>query len=427
VEIASAPVLERQKLQCYNGGMPNELRQPTRLSNEQLLSEVRTLAGREREATARLIASLAELDARRLYLGEGYSSLFTYCTQCLHLSEHAAYGRIEAARVARRLPAILDLLADGSVTLTTVCLLAAHLTTENHRQLLGVARHKSKREVEQQVAALRPLPCVASVIRKLPAPKPSPGAPRRSESVSDNRPNVTAVPAANAPATVAQSAPRPAIIAPLAPERYKVQFTVPRETHDKLRRVQDLLRHSVPNGDPAVIFDRALTLLLAELEKKKLARTDRPRQVADPKSGSRHVPAAVKREVWKRDGGRCTFVGTGGRCSERGWLEFHHVIPFAEGGETTSANLQLRCRAHNAYEAETHFGPLLLREATVLYRFGPDRLHQIAVDERYVAETDLTRRWFYYPRPGPGADAERPRTDAAACRARLVRRDLGLA
>ena len=164
-----------------------------------------------------------------------------------------------------------------------------------------------------------------------------------------------------------------------------MQFTVTRETHDKLRRVQDLLRHSVPNGDPAVIFDRALTLLLAELEKKKLARTDRPRQVADPKSGSRHVPAAVKREVWKRDGGRCTFIGTGGRCSERGWLEFHHVIPFAEGGETTSANLQLRCRAHNAYEAEAHFGPLLLREAAVLYRLGPDRLHQIEVDEQFVA------------------------------------------
>ena len=52
-------------------------------------------------ATARLVAALGELDARRLYLGEGYSSLFTYCTQVMRLSEHAAYGRIEAARAAR--------------------------------------------------------------------------------------------------------------------------------------------------------------------------------------------------------------------------------------------------------------------------------------------------------------------------------------
>ena len=367
VEIASVAILERQKLRCYNRSMHNDLRQPTHLSNEQLLWEVQTLAGREREATARLIASLAELDARRLYLGEGYSSLFTYCTQCLHLSEHAAYGRIEAARAARRFPDIFDLLADGSVTLTTVCLLAPHLTPENHEQLLNAARHKSKRDVERQVSGLRPSPSVASVIRKLPAPKPNPGAPQLHESVSADRPNETAVPAANAPAIVAQPAPRPAIIAPLAPERYKVQFTVSRETHDKLRRVQDLLRHAVPNGDPAAIFDRALTVLLAELEKRKLAQTDRPRRVADPKSGSRHVPAAVKREVWKRDDGRCAFIGTDGRCSERGLLEFHHLIPFADGGATTSANLQLRCRAHNGYEAERFFGPLLAREEAAVF------------------------------------------------------------
>ena len=75
-----------------------------RLSNQELLAEVKVAAGRERDATVRLIALLAELDARRLYLGEGCSSLFTYCTQVLHLSEHAAYGRIEAARAARKWP-----------------------------------------------------------------------------------------------------------------------------------------------------------------------------------------------------------------------------------------------------------------------------------------------------------------------------------
>lgn len=80
------------------------------LSDRELLAEVKLAAGREREATARLVALLAQLDERRLYLGEGCSSLFTYCTQVLHLSEHAAYGRIEAARAARRFPVVLDLL-----------------------------------------------------------------------------------------------------------------------------------------------------------------------------------------------------------------------------------------------------------------------------------------------------------------------------
>ena len=65
--------------------------------------------------------------------GQGFSSLFTYCTQALHLSEHAAYSRIEAARAARRFPIILDLLADGAVNLTTICLLGPHLTDRSHR------------------------------------------------------------------------------------------------------------------------------------------------------------------------------------------------------------------------------------------------------------------------------------------------------
>ena len=90
------------------------------LSDSELLLEVRRLAGSEREATARLIAALGELDARRLYLGEGCSSLFTYCTQVLRLSEHAAYGRIEAARASRKWPVILELLAHGSVHLTAI-------------------------------------------------------------------------------------------------------------------------------------------------------------------------------------------------------------------------------------------------------------------------------------------------------------------
>ena len=347
----------------------------TRLTDEQLLSEVVSLAARQREATARLIAALAELDERQLFLGAGYSSLFTYCTQRLHLSEHSAYGRIEAARAARRFPCVLDLLSDGSVTLTTVCLLAPHLTPENHKRLLEAARHKSKREVEQQVAAIRPLPAVPSTVRKL------------TQRIAGADPLATPALALDAAATMhaverhapsAAGAPnRHAVIAPLAPETYKVQFTVGRETHDKLRRAQDLMRHSVPTGDPAVIFDKALTLLLEDLEKKKVAATKRPRPGTTSGARSRHVPAAVKREVWTRDGGRCAFVGADGRCTELGFLEYHHVVAFADGGPTTAANLQLRCRAHNAYEAAAMFADpesLLARESAPKYGPGPDQV-----------------------------------------------------
>jgi 5-methylcytosine-specific restriction endonuclease McrA len=112
------------------------------------------------------------------------------------------------------------------------------------------------------------------------------------------------------------------------------------------------------------VFDRALTVLLEDLERRKAAATKRPRPTRPVKTGSRHIPAAVKRDIWKRDGGQCAFVGTNGRCTETGFLEFHHVVPFADGGGTVVDNLELRCRAHNAYEARHDFGPLLMREAT---------------------------------------------------------------
>jgi 5-methylcytosine-specific restriction endonuclease McrA len=112
-----------------------------------------------------------------------------------------------------------------------------------------------------------------------------------------------------------------------------------------------------------VIFDRALALLLADLRRTRHAATSRSRPSGDPDGASRHVSAKIKREVWARDGGQCAFVGARGRCTERGFLEYHHVVPYAAGGRTTAANLSLRCRAHNGHEAELFFGPLMVREA----------------------------------------------------------------
>lgn len=159
----------------------------------------------------------------------------------------------------------------------------------------------------------------------------------------------------------AKSAPA-ATVVPLAPERYKIQFTVGPATRDKFRRAQDLLRQSVPNGDPAEIFDRALTVLVEKLERTKFAAATRPRRASFTPIRNRHIPAAVKRAVAQRDAGQCAFVGPAGRCVERGALEFHHVVPYAEGGKATAENIQLRCRAHNQYEAEQWFGPRMVRE-----------------------------------------------------------------
>jgi hypothetical protein len=304
---------------------------------------------------------------------------------------------------------VLEKLADGALNLTSVRLLAPHLTETNHVEVLAAAEHKSKRQVEELVARLQPLPDARALIRRLPAAgrsaagSPTAGLPA-AESPTTQPAVQLPVPAQAAPglppvlrqawanaASVHQRTPAPAqapapAVTPLAPERYRIQFTASAETHAKLRRAQDLLRHQIPDGDPAAVIDRALGVLIAQLEKSKIGRVDRPRRVQSSNAGrgdvpqrarvagpaargvmpggaasskqrrSRYIPAAVRRVVWQRDDGRCAFIGRDGRrCDERGFLEFHHVEPFAPGGEASVENIELRCRAHNQYEADLYF------------------------------------------------------------------------
>src|SRR3989454_5775584 len=133
------------------------------LSDRDLLARLEVLASKEREASAELVAHLAELDSRpALYAAQGYGSLFSYCTQALRLSEDAACNRIAAARACRRFPLILEFLASGSLTLTSVRLLGRHLTAENHQSVLGKARDRTRREIQGLVAELAPQPGLPS-------------------------------------------------------------------------------------------------------------------------------------------------------------------------------------------------------------------------------------------------------------------------
>lgn len=350
----------------------------TELEDAELLAAVTHAAANERSVTVQLIVLLSELDARRLYLREGCASLFTYCTQVLHLSEHAAYGRITAARAARRFPNLLTLLEEGAITLTTVGLIAPYLTLQNADSLLTIARHQSKREVEQIVAALRPQPPQPSAVRAVPAsaavvgayssgagdqPVADSGPPSNRSAASDTDPDLVDDPGM----TSADGNGARVSVTTLSPEHYRVHITISRETHEDLRRAQDLLRHVVPTGDPAAIFSRALRLLVKQLERTRMSAVSHPRASRGVAPGSRRITAAVRRQVWARDEGRCAFVGSQGRCTERGFLEVHHLKPFAAGGASTVQNLELRCRAHNVYEAEKVFGPWTAREARCRY------------------------------------------------------------
>jgi hypothetical protein len=337
------------------------------LSDQDLLARLVVLAGREREASVELVAHLAALDTRpAVYAAKGYGSLFSYCTRALGLSEDAACNRIEAARACRRFPQILELLGSGAMSLTSVRRLGRHLTPENHQAVLGKAIGRSSQQIEALVAELAPRPDVPTSVRKLPTCSATPASSATAAQAVTSAASEP-VPAVAASPPVLFASPRP-IVQATAPERYRVQFTIGQETHEKLRRVQALLRREIPDGDPGAIFDRALTLLLENVERMKLGATAKPRprrairpgtdRDSKPVFPSRHVPREVRRAVWKRDSGQCAFVSASGqRCRERTFLEFHHVRPYAKQGPATIANISLRCRRHNQYEAELIFGP----------------------------------------------------------------------
>jgi hypothetical protein len=365
----------------------NALTHAVALPDDELLARIDALARTERETSAELVAHLAALDLRpSLFEAKGFGSLFGYCTQELRLSEDAACNRITAARACRRFPEILDLLASGAMTLTSVRMLAKHLTAENHRQVLARATGRTRPEIEALVAELAPQPDLPSSVRRLPmlaaavAAVPTVVAP--PDSVRQEEVKLALEPAIGSAPPVLSPASRPVVRAS-APERYRVQFTIGETTHAKLRRLQALLRREIPDGDPATIFDRAVTLMLETVERKKLGAPAKPRKSTLPKPSlsairpgadkpsrthlnwqlrtpiipSRYIPAPARRGSWERDDRRCAFVSEDGRrCTEEAFIDFHHIDAHAKGGLPTLENMSLRCWRHNQYEAERVFG-----------------------------------------------------------------------
>ena len=346
---------------CYGKSMKNLCLES--MADDRLLERVEVLAGRSNEITAELLAYLGEADARGLHLGQACSSLFAFCVERLHMSESAAGKRITAARVARRFPVVLEMIAGGQIHLTAVNMLAAHLTEENHIGLLARARHQGKRQIEKLVAELAPRPDVPSRVVALS---------QRVAAQEVHAPERVV----HAPERVADAPrPRPAVIAPLSPRRYEIRVTVDEETHDKLRQLQALAQQ-VPDRDPAVIVSRALELLLARTLARKAALTDRPRDAATSEERTRHIPAAVRRAVWQRDKGQCAFVdGRGRRCSSTRSLEFHHVNNWGRGAEHDPSEVELRCRSHNQYQAVLDYGAAFMaaKKAAAPSRAGQPR------------------------------------------------------
>jgi 5-methylcytosine-specific restriction endonuclease McrA len=361
------------------------------IPDDELLRRLGELVSHSRRVEADLVAHIGEVDERKLYAREAAPSMFAYCTERLRLSEAEAYRRITVARAARKHEVLLAMLRDGRLHLSGIAMLAPLLTPDNRDTLLKRATHRSKRQIQELVAELSPRPDAPSLMRKLPPKRltPLPGASQGQDqarsaalelvpgrvstpapaSARALEPSVTP-PTASGPCSPLALAPtpppsRPAVVEPLSPARYKVQFTASAELHDKLERLSALMRSEVPDGDLAAIIERAVTEKLERLEARRYAQTSAPRkELGDSVTlpASRHIPAAVRRAVRERDGDRCRYVDEQGRrCSARDRLELHHRHPFGMGGDHSPDNLRLLCSVHNRYLAEHDYGSAAIR------------------------------------------------------------------
>jgi len=267
-------------------------------------------------------------------------------------------------RALRRFPVISEMLRDGRLCLSTVRLLEPLLTDDGAPDLLARASGKSKSEVERLVVSIQPRAIPKEGVRKLPD---------RSGAAK-----ATALPLAPPPVepAVATDAPR-AVAIPPAPERARLRpvtedtrsltVTVDVAFKAELEQLKALLSHKIPGGNVGAVLREAVRCAIEMHGKRKgaveptrkAAKKARARQRPSPDGAKRRepIPAHVRREVWKRDQGRCTFIGPDGRrCGSTWKLEFHHLFEAALGGPSTVDNITLRCRGHNCLHAEETFG-----------------------------------------------------------------------
>jgi len=363
------------------------------LSDDELLQRLSALLGQSRRIEWELVAHIGEVDERRLYAREACDSMFVYCTEVLHLSEHEAYLRIAAARAAREHPMLLDMLGDGRLHLSGIAKLAPHLTLANREVLLERATHKSKRQIEVLVADLAPRPDVPASIRKLPARSAGASVTPAMTASSDGRelgPDRVLVTPSDLPLDHGQrgtpstpavdksriSAGTPsgrAAVEPLGAGRYKVQFTASAAFCEKLERLKALMTSAVPDGDLARVLETTVTEALDRREARRFAKVKTPRKTLahtdTAASPSRYLPAPVRRTSHASDDGRCRFVGAGGRrCGSYRRVEFHHVVPWARGGDRSPANIRLMCRTHNAYLAAKDYGEAVMARFRRIHR-----------------------------------------------------------
>ncbi len=352
---------------------------PASLDSVQLSRRLGELAGHERQVQVEFLLHLEEYDRRRAWAEAGYPSLWEWCLRVLHLREGAAGRRIAAMRVLRRLPKLAEPLRDGRLCLSTVALLGPVLTDENCEEIVARAAFMTKAEAEHLVATLQPRAVPKEGLRLVsrssslssaasPREPPSSAALPRETPPSQQEP-----PAFTNPLDRGCSAaiPRPssrASLEPVSADTYSLRATVDSAFKKEIEELKGLLAHKFPDGDLGAVLREAVQCALEKHGKRKGAvEPSRTRKTPPPKERATSekarppsrdpIPAEVRREVWRRDAGQCTWQSHDGRrCGSTWKLELDHIVPAALGGPSTVENLRVCCHTHNQLHADQTFG-----------------------------------------------------------------------
>jgi 5-methylcytosine-specific restriction endonuclease McrA len=317
------------------------------LSDQILLEKTTKLAQEERRITSEILWCLLEVETRLLFASLGFSSLYEFCTQHLGYSEGSAHRRISAMRLLKSLPKEIqnkteEKMISGDLSVTNLSLVHRFLKTEKK----FAAKTYSDDEKSQLIDSLEGLSKKAA--EKLLADIQPAFIPQEKERI-------------------------------LSSTQTEIKFVATDGLMNKIKRVKELTAHANPNPSYAELFEKMTDLMLAkiepQLENKSKSKNENetgnenklsPQNstslessastpiTAKTKPNSRYIPASIKREVWNRDHGSCTFrsENSGKVCGSKFGVEFDHVKPFSFGGTHVTENLRLRCKQHNALEAE---------------------------------------------------------------------------
>jgi len=314
------------------------------ISSQELLMRAKDVVKREAKLTLEFLYHLRKIERRRLHVEMGYSSLFSFVEKEYKYSSGSTYRRVEAMRLLKEIPEIETDILSGDLNLTSLCEVSKFFKTESikpveRKKIIETIKCKSTREVKRKLADLGTQP--------------------------------------------ERSIERERILSKTCTE---LTFSISNDLMEKLNLLRAFMSHKHPRLTYEILLQELADIALQRYGKGHRVSTSPPKlsQVARKtnenetlgkpeienycRRRSRYIPAGIKRSVWTRDQGKCTFVSrlSKQKCGSTHFIEFDHILPFSHGGDSTPGNLTLRCRAHNQLAAIKMFGESKLEEFTNL-------------------------------------------------------------